>query len=209
MRAVASTSGLTRIGSSRMARAGEHRASPVRFVGLWRGGAPPFAAGADIADRRGCDNDPIDVSTDDGAQTLLSYVWPEPERTFCSSASGHRTRATRASRHRSRRRGGLALGSARGAKGRNRVGRVPLRRVAIPRGTHSRRAGRPTRGSRSGRHPRRPACVATTRAPSGHVRARGTSTHALGRPHGSTRRSLLASTSFHGGPVEWLAELGD
>ncbi len=56
--------------------------STVRFVDLWRGGAPPFAAGADIADRRGCDRDPIDVCSDDGAQTLLSYVWPEPAERF-------------------------------------------------------------------------------------------------------------------------------
>jgi hypothetical protein len=56
--------------------------STVRFVDLWRGGAPPFASGAAITDRRGCDRDPIDVSTHDGAQCLLSYVWPEPEDRF-------------------------------------------------------------------------------------------------------------------------------
>src|SRR5207244_5090586 len=56
--------------------------SPVRFVDLWDGGAPPFAAGAVIADRRGCDRDPVDVSTAAGGLTTLSYVWPEPADRF-------------------------------------------------------------------------------------------------------------------------------
>jgi hypothetical protein len=54
----------------------------VRFVDAWEGGAPPFAPGAVILDRRGCDRDPIDSSSDDGALTLLSYIWPEPEAHF-------------------------------------------------------------------------------------------------------------------------------
>jgi hypothetical protein len=57
-------------------------ASPVRFVDLWEDRAPPFEHGADIVDRRGCDRNPIDVTTDDGAQTLLSYVWPQPAERF-------------------------------------------------------------------------------------------------------------------------------
>ena len=57
-------------------------ASPVRFVDLWEGGAPPFESGATIVDRRGCDRNPIDVTTDDGALTLMSYVWPEPSERF-------------------------------------------------------------------------------------------------------------------------------
>lgn len=56
--------------------------SPVRFVDLWSGGVPPFAAEIDILDRRGCDRDPIDATDDDGALTLLSYVWPEPRDRF-------------------------------------------------------------------------------------------------------------------------------
>lgn len=57
-------------------------ASPVRFVDLWSAGTPPFATGAEIADRRGCDRNPIDATTDEGALTLLSYVWPEPAARF-------------------------------------------------------------------------------------------------------------------------------
>jgi hypothetical protein len=56
--------------------------SPVRFVDLWSGGAPPFSADLDVLDRRGCDRDPIDATTDDGALKLLSYVWPEPRERF-------------------------------------------------------------------------------------------------------------------------------
>ena len=57
-------------------------ASPVRFVDLWVDGAPPFASGVEIVDRRGCDRNPIDATTNEGALTLLSYVWPEPATRF-------------------------------------------------------------------------------------------------------------------------------
>jgi hypothetical protein len=57
-------------------------ASPVRFIDLWDGSAPPFVAGSTIVDRRGCDRHPIDVTTEDGALTLMSYVWPEPGERF-------------------------------------------------------------------------------------------------------------------------------
>ena len=56
--------------------------SPVRFVDVWSGGAPPFTAPIEVLDRRGCDRDPIDATTADGALTLLSYVWPEPRERF-------------------------------------------------------------------------------------------------------------------------------
>ena len=52
-------------------------ASSVRFVDMWQAGAPPFRSGAVVKDRRGCDRDPIDATTRDGALKLLSYVWPE------------------------------------------------------------------------------------------------------------------------------------
>jgi hypothetical protein len=51
-------------------------ASPVRFTGLWEEGRPPFDAPVTIAERRGCDRDPIEAGTEDGRLTLLSYVWP-------------------------------------------------------------------------------------------------------------------------------------
>ncbi|HUF85043.1 MAG TPA: DUF2332 domain-containing protein [Acidimicrobiia bacterium] len=50
--------------------------SPVRFENLWRGGRGPFDADCRVAERRGCDRNPIDATTEDGRLTLLSYVWP-------------------------------------------------------------------------------------------------------------------------------------
>ena len=51
--------------------------SPVRFVDYWRGGTPPFDTEVELAERRGCDLDPIDASTEDGRLSLLSYVMPD------------------------------------------------------------------------------------------------------------------------------------
>ena len=56
--------------------------SKVRFVDLWEGGTPPWDAPLEIADRRGCDRDPIDAIDPEGALTLLSYVWPQPATRF-------------------------------------------------------------------------------------------------------------------------------
>lgn len=60
-------------------------ASQVWFNEPWRGVpvADPWAAQRWLAieDRRGCDADPIDVATRQGALRLMSYIWPdEPER---------------------------------------------------------------------------------------------------------------------------------
>ncbi len=57
-------------------------ASPVRFAGLWAEGRPPFDAPITIAERRGCDRDPIDAGAEDGRLTLLSYVWPGQTERF-------------------------------------------------------------------------------------------------------------------------------
>lgn len=57
-------------------------ASTVRFVDLWPHGSPPFDAGLSIADRRGCDRNPIDVTSDDGRLWLLAYVWPDQTARF-------------------------------------------------------------------------------------------------------------------------------
>ena len=56
--------------------------SPVRFTGLWEEGRPPFDAPVTIAERRGCDRDPIDAGAEDGRLTLLSYVWPGQTERF-------------------------------------------------------------------------------------------------------------------------------
>ena len=57
-------------------------ASGVRFVDSFREGAPPFDAPLRIVDRRGCDRFPVDVTTDDGATTLLGFVWPGQDERF-------------------------------------------------------------------------------------------------------------------------------
>jgi hypothetical protein len=57
-------------------------ASGVRFVDCFRDGVPPFDAPLRIVDRRGCDRFPIDVTTDDGATTLLGFVWPGQDERF-------------------------------------------------------------------------------------------------------------------------------
>jgi hypothetical protein len=59
--------------------------SKVRFVDMWPDGAPPFDANLSITNRRGCDRDPIDATDLDGALTLMSYVWPEPEQRFATA----------------------------------------------------------------------------------------------------------------------------
>jgi hypothetical protein len=59
--------------------------SKVRFVGMWPDGPPPSDSKLSIANRRGCDRDPIDATDSEGALTLLCYVWPEPELRFATA----------------------------------------------------------------------------------------------------------------------------
>jgi hypothetical protein len=45
------------------------------------GKPPALPPAVDIAERRGCDANPVDASTPDGRLTLLAYIWPDqPER---------------------------------------------------------------------------------------------------------------------------------
>jgi hypothetical protein len=86
LREMATSAGLNlRLDAYRYEQAGSGRGpeeSRVRFVDLWSDGTPPFSADLRIVDRRGCDRDPIDATTEDGALKLLSYVWPEPPERF-------------------------------------------------------------------------------------------------------------------------------
>ena len=52
--------------------------APLRFADCWPDGAPDFAVPMQVLDRSGCDIDPIDVTTADGADALSAYVWPDP-----------------------------------------------------------------------------------------------------------------------------------
>ena len=51
--------------------------SPVRFARPFEEGEPPLDTRFRVADRRGCDLQPLDPTTEEGRLTLLSYVWPD------------------------------------------------------------------------------------------------------------------------------------
>lgn len=51
--------------------------SPVRFTRVWEGTPPRLPERFDVVERRGCDRNPLDATTDDGRATLLSFVWPD------------------------------------------------------------------------------------------------------------------------------------
>lgn len=55
--------------------------SPLRLEFELEGTAPELPVAVEVAERRGCDANPIDTSTEDGRLTLRSFVWPDqPER---------------------------------------------------------------------------------------------------------------------------------
>ena len=72
--------------------------SPVSFDGVWEGRAPEIPGSFDVAERRGCDRNPLDPTTPDGRLSLLSFVWPDqPERIARLEAAiqvAHRVPAT-------------------------------------------------------------------------------------------------------------------
>ncbi len=51
--------------------------SPVVFEDAWHGAVPTTGPRLVIDERLGCDPAPVDASTDEGALTLTSYVWPD------------------------------------------------------------------------------------------------------------------------------------
>jgi hypothetical protein len=52
-------------------------ASPARIPCEYSGGRPPIPANVWVMERAGCDPSPIDPTTDEGALTLESFIWPE------------------------------------------------------------------------------------------------------------------------------------
>ena len=57
--------------------------SPVRFVDPFRREeTPPLEVQAAVADRRGCDFQPVDPTTDEGRLTLMSFVWADQVERF-------------------------------------------------------------------------------------------------------------------------------
>lgn len=71
-------------------------ASPVEIVDRWGDRTPP-ASDASIVDRAGCDPEPIDPTTDEGALHLLGFLWPDQldrrERTLAAIEIARRTPA--------------------------------------------------------------------------------------------------------------------
>jgi len=57
-------------------------ASPVRFADVWDGDPVPFDTPMVVAERAGCDRDPIDPTSDEGRLALLGYVWPDQADRF-------------------------------------------------------------------------------------------------------------------------------
>lgn len=51
-------------------------ASPLRFADVWDP-APDLSGPVAVAERRGCDRNPLDPTSEDDRLTLASYVWPD------------------------------------------------------------------------------------------------------------------------------------
>jgi hypothetical protein len=51
--------------------------SPVLLEGAWQGSRLPLAEDVAVVERGGCDVSPVDVTSEDGRLTLMSYVWPD------------------------------------------------------------------------------------------------------------------------------------
>lgn len=56
--------------------------SPVRFCGVWEGEPPELPLTFAVAERVGCDRNPVDATTPEGRLTLMSYVWPDQMERF-------------------------------------------------------------------------------------------------------------------------------
>lgn len=64
-------------------------ASPVHISDAFAGAWPSFINIVRVAERRGCDNFPIDPTTEEGKLTLQSYVWPDQVKHFPSACLCH------------------------------------------------------------------------------------------------------------------------
>lgn len=53
--------------------------SPLRFEGFWEPPLPDLGGDLVVADRRGCDRNPLDPTAEADRLTLLSFVWPDQE----------------------------------------------------------------------------------------------------------------------------------
>jgi hypothetical protein len=51
--------------------------SPVFLESAWQGSPLPVGEQVAVVERGGCDVSPVDVTSEDGRLTLMSYVWPD------------------------------------------------------------------------------------------------------------------------------------
>jgi hypothetical protein len=51
--------------------------SPVHFESIWEGDPPDLPSSFEVAERVGCDRNPLDATTAEGRRTLMAYVWPD------------------------------------------------------------------------------------------------------------------------------------
>jgi hypothetical protein len=56
--------------------------SPVRLDPAWRGALPDTSTPVEVVERLANDIHPVDVTTEDGRLTLMSYVWPDQIQRF-------------------------------------------------------------------------------------------------------------------------------
>ncbi len=56
--------------------------SPLCFAGVWEGAAPDLPSTFEVAERQGCDRNPIDATTSEGRLTLMAYTWPDQADRF-------------------------------------------------------------------------------------------------------------------------------
>jgi hypothetical protein len=76
--------------------------SPVRLGADWTGAPPPYGVRVEVAERRGCDQNPIDIRDPEAAPRLKAYVWPDQAERMArlagaiAIASEHRPEVERA-----------------------------------------------------------------------------------------------------------------
>jgi hypothetical protein len=175
------------------------RDARVRFSGLWERAQPPFDTSLEVTARRGCDLDPVDPATADGRLTLLSYVWPDQQERFERTEAAISIAADMpAPVERAEATEWLALHLADATDGEATVVFHSIVWQYLPEATReSVRAVIEDAGSR-----------ATVRAPLAWLRLEPLETmqypelRLTSWPGGEDR--LLATCSFHLGPVEWL-----
>ena len=188
------------------------RAPPSPATRTARCGSPACGTGTPPAlppalrrsvERRGCDRNPLDPTTDEGCRTLARLRVARPARPVRAAARRRRGGPPRARRRRAGRR--RSSGSSTAGRSRPRGGDGGGRTRSCcstcpPSAAAARRRRSPPRAS--GPSPRRAAGLAAHGArPATHAELRLTTW-----PGGDER--LLATAGFHGRPIRWLAASG-